>query len=303
MKNIKKASLYISLLILPSILSGCGTVEHVYYRSSSKSTSKVPSVSLSLPPEQVSYNMESFFASNDSSVDIPLEEFGPDTNLRIERSSRSSESEDGYRDLCITSDNRQGNSIFIYDLKKEDEIFYLEPIRRSDNSVDSYSFSLDGSNMLYAECSSIVNSRLNSEYGVVSYSSNYGVYVDWKNYLNVSGFMLTIRGSDGAAIISNVVRSTVANVSTTLSRRRSYAFFIKPLEDIDAGEEYMHFAYRNSGVTFNPTTLHLSEYSEEADGKQFCFTFSYSQNTNDNTNLTVHFSGYSLNLNLYIPAN
>ena len=92
MKNIKKASLYISLLILPSILSGCGTVEHVYYRSSSKSTSKVPSVSLSLPPEQVSYNMESFFASNDSSVDIPLEEFGPDTNLRIERSSRSSES-------------------------------------------------------------------------------------------------------------------------------------------------------------------------------------------------------------------
>ncbi len=331
MKNIKKASLYISLLILPSILSGCGTVEHVYYRSSSKSTSKVPSVSLSLPPEQVSYNMESFFASNDSSVDIPLEEFGPDTNLRIERSSRSSESlvitgevynydfrldvlrlvslylydanEDGYRDLCITSNNRQGNSIFIYDLKKEGEIFYLEPIRRSDNSVDSYSFSLDGSNMLYAECSSIVNSRLNSEYGVVSYSSNYGVYVDWKNYLNVSGFMLTIRGSDGAAIISSVVRSTVANVSTTLSRRKSYSFFIKPLEDVDAGEEYMHFAYRNSGVTFNPTTFKLSEYSEEADGKQFCFSFSYSQNTNDNTNLTVHFSGYSLNLNLYIPAN
>ena len=330
MKKIKKTSLYISLLLIPSILSGCGTVEHAFRNNFKKSTDAL-NTSSSLLPEQVLFNAESLSANDNFSEAIRLEEFGPSTNLSIKRSTKQGYSglciagvlynydfnldvknlvslylydinNDGYRDLCITLNDNRGNYVFIYDLKKEDYLFQLESITRFEDH-SGYSFLLDNNAILGVECITDVDSTSITEYGIVSYNSAFGVYVDWNNYLNISGFVLTVTDRSGNALVRQTVNSTFSKASATLSVRDINDFYIKPLGDVKVGTEYMHIALRNRGIGMTPQQNNPSDYSSE-NGYRFDYAYSYgTTNYNEDTRIAVHCSGYSLNLDLIIRVN
>ena len=103
MKKVKKSSIYISLLFITTLLSGCGTVEH-YYFSSSRSHSKtiiysdsrysydhetpptsIPGGSIfAVPgPAVVFENGQELFKVRSEEVNLYLPEFGDNTNLIV----------------------------------------------------------------------------------------------------------------------------------------------------------------------------------------------------------------------------
>ncbi len=103
MKKVKKSSIYISLLFITTLLSGCGTVEH-YYFSSSRSHSKTIIYSdsrysydhetppTSIPggsifatpgPAVVFENGQELFKVRSEEVNLYLPEYGNNTNLTV----------------------------------------------------------------------------------------------------------------------------------------------------------------------------------------------------------------------------
>ena len=255
MQKVKKSSLYISLLFIGTLLSGCGDVSHHYYSASKSHSSSVVTVSskpiVVQPAAVVFENGDELFAtprSDDLHYDIPLQEFGDGTSVYIglndpgkflcvlgEVNHYSVElridipktlilydaNNDGYRDLCMSFDGR--GYVEIYDLYNDEELYYVSD---SNVTIDGYWLSLENDKLMI-HASDGVNPYLESHnYGCFKCENNGRVYVEWKDYLDIGTLNVTYQNTDKNSNIA--VGTSSANSRAEIAVKNGYySFWIK----------------------------------------------------------------------------
>ena len=328
MKKVKKSSLYISLLLIGTVLSGCGDVTHHYY-SASKSHSSVTLIPTSIPGapagQVVFTDGSAIFDDNinhDLHYDIPLEEFGDSTNIYIgltdvegyfcilgEIDHFSVEyridiptslilydaNKDGYRDLCMTYEGL--NSVEIYDVHNDKQLYYI-----ADNNVtsDSYWLTLE-SNKLAIHVGPEVNPYMESDNtGYFSYSSTDGVYAYWDNYQKAT--KMSVSYMESSTGITGTVSDTqsVTTKKLTIKQKGRYYFWVK-IEHPDTTsivKNDIHIASRDRLIRID--TLGSNSDSEEYGfGYYLMFNFRNTNRTSDHTSVQFLCSGISMVLELY----
>ena len=327
MKKVKKSSLYISLLLIGTVLSGCGDVSHHYY-SASKSHSSVTLVPTSIPGapagQVVFTNGSAIFDGNlnhDLHYDIPLEEFGDSTNIYIgltdvegyfcilgEVDHFSVEyridiptslilydaNKDGYRDLCMTYEGL--NDVEIYDVHNDKQLYYIAD---TDVTNDTYWLTLEG-NRLAIHVGPEVNPYMESDnIGYFSYSSQDGVYAYWNNYLGLNKISVSFMDPAEGEI------NTASGSKTELVGRLSIKQY---------GRNYFWVKMENSGITdIRKTDVHIAARdrltridvvgqnsdSEYGFGYYLAFNFRNLNRTSDHMTVQFLCSDLSIKFELY----
>jgi len=213
---------------------------------------------------------------------------------------------DGYRDFCVTTQTRGVNRVAIYDVVNYERLYYLEAI--SQINPDGYWFSLENKSLVLHRGSNVDTFDETNDWAFMKYSSATGVYGEWFNHIDLTGFNLNIRDENMQVVRSCNVNDTNLRYSLVLNSYKTYWFCITPsfaqntwastylTETI---KDYIHFGFCNNDTQFRSDATLTPSGIEPA---EFPLYFAYYDVSTWVSYATIQIlcSGYVLTLELYL---